>query len=319
MRSSSGQARSRLRPLDYVFLARPPSLVPLWVFQFAGAWAAARAHGTPFPPFGAPPAVLLGALSMTLLLSGCFVLNQIFDVESDRANRKLFYLADGLISMRAAWLELGVLWAAAAATALFLPASFRWVLVVSFILSVTYSAPPVRAKARTPLDLLWNGLGFGLAGYAAGWTSASALAPGWWWAGVSYGLSVAGVIASTTIPDIQGDMAAGLRTTGAVLGARRTSALTMALLLAGAAVGWLSRDVLGLFGPLLALPLMIRAHRSLTRPDRVMADQVAVAVFAVIAGVRVPLLLLLLGAVYFGTRAYYRARFGMAFPGRGTP
>jgi hypothetical protein len=50
-----------------------------------------------------------------------------------------------------------------------------------------------------------------------------------------------------------------------------------------------------------------------------MGNQVAVGLFALIAGVHVPLVLLLLAVVYFATRAYYRARFGIAFPGRGTP
>lgn len=311
--------RPGLRPLDFVFLLRPPSLVPLWIFQLAGAWGAARALGLGFPPFGAPPPVLLGVLCMTLVLSGGFVLNQIFDLESDRANRKLFYLADGIVSLKAAWVELSLLWLAGGLLSFLLAPEFRWVVAGSLVLNVTYSAPPVRAKARFPLDLVWNGLGFGLAAFAAGWASVGSLKPVVIGPGLSYALAVAGVIASTTIPDIAGDMSAGLRTAGACLGARRTSALALALTAAAAVVGWFAKDVLGLFGPLLSLPLLWRAHRSQARSDRITANQVAVAVFALIAGARVPLLLALLVAVFLGTRAYYRARFDMAFPGCGTP
>lgn len=319
MTEGAALRRPGLRPFDYLFLLRPPSLVPLWTFQLAGAWSASRELATAFPPFGAPPRVLLGLLSMTLLLSGGFVLNQILDRDSDRANRKLFYIADGIVSLRAAWIELSLLWAAALLCAAWLPPGFRWVLAGSLVLNVTYSVPPVRAKARTPLDLTWNALGFGLAAFAAGWTCAGTTVPGWYGPGLSYAFAVAGVIASTTIPDIAGDAAAGCRTTGVVLGARRTSALVLGLMVAAAALGWMYDDVLGLFGPLLSLPLLLKAHRSGTRGDRVTADQVSVAVFALIAGARVPLLILLLVVVYFGTRAYYRARFGMSFPGRGTP
>ncbi len=38
-----------------------------------------------------------------------------------------------------------------------------------------------------------------------------------------------------------------------------------------------------------------------------------------IASIRAPYLLLLLALVYFGSRAYYRARFGLSYPGAGTP
>ncbi|MBD3349765.1 MAG: hypothetical protein GF400_11305 [Candidatus Eisenbacteria bacterium] len=319
MTGDSKPMRPGMRPLDFVFLLRPPSLLPLWIFQLAAARSAAAFFGKRFPAFLVPSAVMRGLLAMTLVLAGGFILNQIVDRESDRANRKLFFLADGIISLRAAWVELWLLWVAGALVSLTLPAAFRLVLLVSLALNATYSAPPLRAKARAPLDLVWNGLGFGFAACAAGWTSVGPLRGPWAGPALAYALAVAGVIASTTIPDIEGDLRAGLRTTGVALGARRTSLLALALLVAGAAVGWASNDLLGFYGPLLSLPLLLRAHATQSRPHRVMANQVAVGLFALVAGVRAPLLLALLAIVYFGTRAYYRARFGMSFPGRGTP
>lgn len=311
--------RPGLRPLDLVFLLRPTALVPLWIFQLAGSWEASRALGIPFSPFGAPPRVVLGLVSMTLALGGGYVLNQLFDRESDRANKKLFLMADGIVPVRTARAELAVVWSAAAACSIWLPAAFQWTLAASLLLNVTYSAPPILAKVRTPLDLVWNGLGFGLVAYAAGWSCVGRFEPGWYGPGLSYSLAVAGVIASTTILDIEGDEAAGYRTAGVVLGASGTSAVALALMVAAATVGWFSRSIMGLFGPLLSLPLMLRAHRSGHRSDRIAANQIAVAVFALIAGARVPLLLVLMAVVYLGARAYYRARFGIAFPGRGTP
>ena len=86
-----------------------------------------------------------------------------------------------------------------------------------------------------------------------------------------------------------------------------------------AVVGWLVHDVTGLYGSVLAIPLLIRAHSSGRRADRIAANQVGVGLFALLIGVRIPLMLVLLALVYVGTRAYYRARFGLAFPGKGTP
>ena len=44
-----------------------------------------------------------------------------------------------------------------------------------------------------------------------------------------------------------------------------------------------------------------------------------VAAFAVVVSVNVPYMALLLAVVYFGSRAYYRRRFGLSYPGAGTP
>jgi hypothetical protein len=44
-----------------------------------------------------------------------------------------------------------------------------------------------------------------------------------------------------------------------------------------------------------------------------------VGAVAVVASIRAPYLLPLLAVVYFGSRSYYRARFGFSYPGAGTP
>jgi len=136
--------------------------------------------------------------------------------------------------------------------------------------------------------------------------------------GLVYTVAVAGVTASTTIPDLEGDRAGGMRTTAAVLGARGASVLTLALVAAAAVGGALLRDPLGFFGPLLSLPLLVRAHLTGERAHRVAANQIMVAVFALVVSVRTPYLLVLLAVVYFGSRAYYRARFDFTYPEAGT-
>ena len=306
-----------LRALDYVFLTRPTSLLPLWTFLLAGAGAASAAGGSRLPILIPPPNVAIALVSMTGILSGGFIINQVCDADADRLNRKCFLIPDGIVSVRAAWIEFGALWAAAAALAFFLPGRFLLVLLGSALLAVTYSAPPVRAKARFPLDLVWNALGFGVLATAAGWAAVAEPSLAALLLGASYGLATAGVIASTTIPDIPGDAGLSVRTTGVVLGESATSGLAIVLVAAAAVVGGIARDALGFFAPLLSLPLLIRAHGTRERSDRIAANQVAVAVFAVIVGVRLPYLLVLFALVYLGSRFYYRARFGLTYPEAG--
>jgi 4-hydroxybenzoate polyprenyltransferase len=296
-----------LRFFDYVFLTRPTSLLPLWTFLLAGARAASAAGGSRLPALFPPPGVTIALVAMTGILAGGFILNQISDAEADRLNRKCFLIPEGLVSVRAAWVEFGLLWAIAFGLAAFLPGRFVWVLLGSALLAVTYSAPPVRAKARFPLDLVWNALGFGLLATAAGWTAIARPSTATLLLGASYGLATAGVIASTTIPDIP----------GVALGEAGTSALAIALVASAAVVGGLARDIVGLFAPILSLPLLFRAHATGGRPDRIAANQVAVAVFAVMVGVRLPYLLFLFALVYAGSRLYYHARFGLTYPETG--
>jgi 4-hydroxybenzoate polyprenyltransferase len=306
-----------LRALDFVFLTRPTSLLPLWTFLLAGAGAASKAGGSRLPLLFPPHEVAIALASMTGVLAGGFIVNQIRDADADRINRKCFLIPDGLVSARAAWVEFAALWASAAVLATFLPRPFLWVLLASALLALSYSTPPVRAKARFPLDLLWNALGFGLLATAAGWVAVAGPSGPMLAIGTSYGLATAGVIASTTLPDIPGDARLAVRTTGVVLGEAATSAVAIALVACAAIVGGIARDALGLFGPILSLPLLVRAHATRKRSDRIAANQVAVAVFTLIVGARLPYLIVLFALVYLGSRLYYARRFGLTYPETG--
>ncbi len=319
MRNPGGSSRSALRPLDYVFLARPAALVPLWIFYISGACLGAESIGRVIPWYRPTRHGLLGLLSMTAVLAGGYILNQIRDIETDRRNEKLFFLPRGIVSVGAARVEMIVLWALALVFAIPLSWEFLLVLLGSLVLNITYSVPPVHAKSRTPFDLIWNGLGFGVAAAAAGWAAVAPLA--WELVGpaLSYALAVAGIIASTTILDIPGDTAAGLSTTGTALGVRRTSTLAIVLVSVAGVLGAIFVDGLSLFGAAFSLPWLIRAHRTGRRSHRIAANQLAVAMFAILASARGVYLVALLALVFFLSRAYYRARFDIAYPGRGTP
>lgn len=319
MPADENSVRPGLRLLDYVFILRPTVIVGMWVFFVSGAALASRARSLRFSPLYPSGDVLLAFLVSTLILGGGCLLNQIADVESDRVNEKLFFLPRGIVSMRAAWLELAAVWALAALLSIPLSLHFKLVAAAALVVNITYSAPPVRAKSRFPLDMIWNGLGFGFASVAAGWAAVSRLDPIVVPLGLTYTLAVAGVTASTTIPDEEGDRAAGLATTAAVMGERPASLLTMVLVGAAAVCGAFLRDPVSFFGSVLSLPLFVRAHLTGARKHRIEANQLMVAIFAIVVAVRAPYLLALLSAVYFGSRAYYRKRFGLTYPGSGTP
>jgi 4-hydroxybenzoate polyprenyltransferase len=316
------ERREAARPIDYLFLMRPAALVPLWIFYFAGYGLARSVGALPGTAAGGPLALssgaLFGLLAMTAALAGGYLLNQVVDREGDRLNRKLFLLSSGAIPLRHVWIQFGVLWALAAAFSLQLPWSFRWIAAASAALCVSYSLPPIQAKARFPLDLVWNGLGFGVLSAAAGWSAAAPLGPALIGACGCYALAVAGIIASTTVPDLEGDRASGQRTTAVAIGERGASLVSLALLAAAALVGAVVRDLPGLLGSAVSLPLLLRAHLTRARADRTTANQVGVAAFAVAVAARSLYPLILLAAVTILSRAYYSRRFGFSYPGPGT-
>jgi 4-hydroxybenzoate polyprenyltransferase len=100
------------------------------------------------------------------------------------------------------------------------------------LLSVGYSAPPVRFKTTPFLDSVSNGL-YILPGAAAYATVAgshpplAALAGAWLW--------TMGMHTFSAIPDIQPDRAAGIRTTATLLGEQRTYAYCVACWVVAAA------------------------------------------------------------------------------------
>ncbi len=315
----TGSESVKAWPLDFVFLLRPAVMVPLWLFLVHGARLASGGESLWSPTLLPTTRTILALTSMSFMLGGAYILNQIADIETDRVNDKLFLLPRGIISVRAARFELVVVWVLALVAAVALPGRFAIILAASLLLSLTYSSGPVCAKAKAPLDLIWNAVGFGALGAAAGWTAAGASLGAYALPALSYMLAVAGITASTTIPDLEGDEAAGLSTTVSVLGKKATSLLALVLLVAAAVAGAIAREPVAVLGSVVSIPGLVRAHVSGRREDRTRANQVAVMVFALFVCLWSPYLLIIVGCVIAASRVYYQKRFGISYPGPGTP
>lgn len=111
---------------------------------------------------------------------------------------------------------------------------FPPVYAACFVLSLLYSLPPVRLKARAGLDLLVNCLGYGAGTFLAGWAAtgrpwSSSLA----WASLGLGFLFGALYPLTQIYQIDADARQGIRTLAVRLGRRLT--LRLALVAAGIA------------------------------------------------------------------------------------
>jgi len=306
---------------------RPLILVPAWSFYALGA------HGAPDV---VPVTVLAdrGFWCLSAILACAYVLNQLFDRDSDALNDKGHYLTRGLFGVRSM---------VAIALSCFVIASLlyhtvapaqRFPLILAFLLATTYSLPPLRFCARPYFDLAANALGYGGLAFVIGATGHGEQFYDAWRNGIPWVFLVGATFLHTTILDVDGDAAAGKRTTTVAVGVRVSAwvAVLFALGALGDAVfSFLERGtpafpVLvtagGLLGFVTGAVLIQRAMRMGTVPRRAargrassLVVQWVSAIVALTAVLRDPPLLLLLLPIIVAARAYYRARFGLAYPG----
>ena len=151
-----------LRMCDFVFVLRPLILIPAWSFYLIGA-AQGRNSATPvIAAFPAPPVFL----SLTLILITSYLLNQVFDRDSDEKNGKCFYLSRGIFEARTLIILATVSFVAASTVFRNVEGVQRGLLIGTLFLSLVYSLPPVRLCARPFADMIANGAGYGGLAYA---------------------------------------------------------------------------------------------------------------------------------------------------------
>ncbi|HEX5133088.1 MAG TPA: UbiA family prenyltransferase [Candidatus Krumholzibacteria bacterium] len=308
-------------------MLRPLILVPAWSFYALGA------HTAP----GTVLATVItesGFWCLSALLACAYVLNQIFDRESDALNDKGLHLTRGVFGTRTMLAVALVCFAGSALLFQQVDRSQQLPLTLAFVLGLAYSLPPLRLCARPYFDLAANALGYGGLAFVIGATGHGASFADAWRNGVPWVFLVAATFLYTAILDVDGDAASGKRTTTVAIGVRASAwvAVLFALGAAGdAAFSFLERgtrafpvvvNVLGLIAFIAGALGMERAAR-LGTASRMGARaragsltvQLVTLLVAAAAVLRDPLLLLLLLPVVAAARAYYRARFGLSYPG----
>jgi 4-hydroxybenzoate polyprenyltransferase len=97
-----------MKYLDYIFVLRPALFFPVWTVFLAGYHANMLFDPTnnlPGSEIIAANNPIITAVLLTLLMGAVFIFNQVADIQSDKKNQKLFFLANGIIKKNAAILE----------------------------------------------------------------------------------------------------------------------------------------------------------------------------------------------------------------------
>jgi 4-hydroxybenzoate polyprenyltransferase len=295
--------------LDYLFLLRPLLMPPVWTIGLLGFGQGQRAGGL---PDGQAAVVALGLF--TLLTGGVYAQNQIYDVEGDRANRKLFLLAEGYIPVAsAARFAYGCFIVALAGAWGYAP----WLGVlmsVAAFMGVAYNTPPLRWKDRPVAGFVYNVAVYGVIVFITGWGAAGRIGADALLQAVPYCLGVGAIYLNTTLPDIPGDRTTGKITIGVKYGFRRTAVSACILLAAGVATGAWLRDAYIAVPSLACLPFFIRMARSGRVEDAALATKLGVLALSLAAVAVWPAYLIVLIVLFYGARPYYKHRFGMTYP-----
>lgn len=298
--------RGRRTPLDYFFFLRPVLLPPVWTIALLGTIRSGLTHEMP------PIMWFAFFIHLSALFGGVYTLNQICDVESDRLNKKLYFLPEGIISIDAAWrftIALNVF-------ALSVSVIFGWrhLILTAFIvmLGALYSVGKSPWKNQPWLGLISNVVGHGLVVFLFGFVVTACPMSESWLTGIAYSMAVGAVYLATTVPDVEGDRSTSKRTPAVQWGERATMIAAAALVVVAICIAALIGDRYLAVAGLVALPFFVVA--SVRSSYAASAAKAAVGALSIAAAIAYPAYLILLVSGFVGTRLFFRWRFGISYP-----
>jgi 4-hydroxybenzoate polyprenyltransferase len=298
---------SMLKYLDYLFLTRPVLMPPVWTILLLGYRRSAVLSGESHLPG-------LAVLLVTFLVGAVYVLNQVCDIESDRLNNKLLFLAQGLISRRSALVEMTVLNLAAIVPAFLISLQVGLLFVLGALFGFIYSVRPFALKNRPIAGLITNALAHGSLAFLIGWSMNRSLSVESIVFSLPYLLAVAAVYLNTTVPDVDGDRATDKITFAVRWGKEKTTVLSFLFVISAVALSLITGDTPFLVAAALSLPFFLFAGINRTERAVVLSTKASILLLSIAAGIFYPWYFLILILGFVATRLYYRARFDMNYP-----
>ena len=153
-------------------------------------------------------------------VASVYILNQLVDIDVDKANGGLPLLAKGNVSKCSAQISACVCAAIGVTAPLFKHPVLSVFAVAALVSGIAYCLPPFRLSGRPGCDFITNATGFGIIAFGAGWLLSGApfTLVSFSTSALPYFLLMCAVSISSTIPDYCGDKKYGKNTTAVVLG-----------------------------------------------------------------------------------------------------
>lgn len=322
-----------LKPLDYFFVLRPTLFYPVWTVFLAGFFvqskyghAATNSVANPSPLGNEQVEFIWVGLFLTLLMGAVFILNQIMDRRTDDQNKKLFLIAHGHLTPKAAFVESSALIVASLIFAFIF--SINMGILFVGILALTgwlYSFEPFKFKDKPLLGLIANSLG-ALLIFIGGWIINGPMTQKVLTFALPYICAVAAVYLLTTLPDVEGDASTKKMTFGVKFGFKATVYAALGFELFALISSYFTEDELIFYPALFSMPFFIWAAFTLKLDEITRAVKYSILLLAfticikwIIAysdasfSFKYAFLFVLVG-IYFLSKIYYKIRFGINYP-----
>lgn len=258
--------------------------------------------------------LILVLFFLSLLMGAIFIFNQITDIETDRKNNKLFFIANQIIDQKSAMIEAISLTMISVGFAFLHDFKLGVIFVLIFFsCGVIYSFKPLSWKDKPILGILANFLG-GWSVAACG--SIAAGASNWKFAvhAIPYAVGLVAVYLLTTLPDIPGDRSAKKITFGVRFGEKLTIYWAVAIELVTIILAFLLQDWILFLPALAAFPLFLIAAARQNMNDILRAIKFTVLFASLAVCVKYPVYLAVIVFVFFFSKWYYRKRFNLEYP-----
>ncbi len=280
---------------------------PVWTILLLGHHRSAALSGA-----SNLPGLIL--LLVTFLVGAVYLLNQIYDIESDRINRKLFFLAEGYISKRRAILQTIVLNLISIIPAYLISLRLGLLFTLGFLFGLIYSVPPFSLKERPLGGLLCNVLAHGNLAFLVGWSMNATLSGESILFSLPYMFAVGAVYLNTTVPDMEGDKSSGKITVVVKWGREAAVVSSLVLVVVAIIISFLIKDIPFFIASALVLPFFLFGALTKKNKNIVLSTKLAILFLSIAAGLFYPWYFAILVLGFVGTRLYYRARFNLDYP-----
>jgi len=282
-------------------------MVPVWTILLLGHHRSAVLSGE-----SNLPGLIL--ILVTFLVGAVYLLNQIYDVESDKLNKKLFFLTEGYIPPKNAIFQTILLNLISIIPAYFISLNLGFLFTLGFLFGFFYSAPPFSFKGRPIGGFLCNILAHGNLTFLMGWSMNQTLSGKSLLFSLPYMLAVGAVYLNTTIPDMEGDKRSGKITLAVRWGKGKVVILAFILVLTATSLSFFIKDMPFFVAATLSFPFFLFSALTKKNNHIVLSTKLSILFLSIAAGFFYPWYFALLILGFLGTRWYYKARFHYDYP-----
>lgn len=292
-----------MKVLDYFFLLRPTLFFSLMTIYLLGVYSLLE-NGQPIS------ISIQYVLSIIIFQAIIYLYNQINDKETDKINKKLFYLADEIISEKGSIIYYHILFAMFFILLMFTNYIFISVmLIATLLLNFLYSHPSYNWKGK-PLFSCLSALLGGMLMFLAGYFTAP---QDDWIKGIIFSIpSGLAVLTAAIIGmqiDCKGDSCVGKNTVAVYLGYEKTKYLILAITVTGIVFSLFLSQLFFVSSFLICLLFQIILPLRLD-----LQVKSPILLLSLFAGWCFPVYYLYIIGYYILARWYYKKRFNLKYP-----